>query len=409
MSQLPHLLIVDSSKVVRASLARSLKASFETCEESNGESAWQTLILDTSIAVVIVAVSLPKLDGFGLLERVRANKLGRLKNIPFFLIASDSMGDDIRQQALACGVSGFIPKSAGRADAIRIVESFLAPTREAGLAADSSASGLGDGLAVSDVFGPLEKLAGINSRRTSGSRRDVTMASPVLVPRVSVEARLNTLLTTRTRVKGIGVLAFGMDGYHQLVEQFGQKMANRIECKFVQLLGGKLRAEDRIAQIAADRIVIVAPETNLKLCMAFAERICKRLAASKVSVGGQRVEMTVSVGVACFANDGADLLGDELLSTAELHLELAVNKGGNQVVGGSISGALQNEQEKALRPFKELLGAGSVDALEPHLGQVGLLLLPLLERLESSFDLGLPIEKMAQLFQERAGSEMTQR
>lgn len=52
MNELPHVLIVDNSRVIRALLSRSLKDHFEVREETNGESAWQTLVLDSAIVAV---------------------------------------------------------------------------------------------------------------------------------------------------------------------------------------------------------------------------------------------------------------------------------------------------------------------------------------------------------------------
>ena len=39
MTHLKKVLIVDASKVIRASLAKYLKGHFRVCEESDGESA----------------------------------------------------------------------------------------------------------------------------------------------------------------------------------------------------------------------------------------------------------------------------------------------------------------------------------------------------------------------------------
>jgi DNA-binding NarL/FixJ family response regulator len=50
---LPHILIVDDSRVVRISLIKHLKDHFEIREESDGEAAWQTLVVDHSIKAVI--------------------------------------------------------------------------------------------------------------------------------------------------------------------------------------------------------------------------------------------------------------------------------------------------------------------------------------------------------------------
>lgn len=133
MSVLPHLLIVDSSRVVRVTLAKDLKAHFEIREESSAEFAWETLILDSSIVAVVCGISLPGMDGLGLLEKMRTHKLERLKTLPFLLIASDSLCDEVRERARAAGVSGFVPKGAGTAETQRVLRELLANCCQSGL------------------------------------------------------------------------------------------------------------------------------------------------------------------------------------------------------------------------------------------------------------------------------------
>ena len=73
MTALPRILLVDSSRTVRTGLAKHLDGRFDVREESDGEAAWQTLVLDNTIQVVISDLQLPKLNGFELLERLLEN------------------------------------------------------------------------------------------------------------------------------------------------------------------------------------------------------------------------------------------------------------------------------------------------------------------------------------------------
>ena len=83
MTEPQRILVVDDSRLVRMALVRNLKGQFDVREEGDGESAWQQLILDHSIRAVISDLQMPKLDGFGLLQRVRASKQRRLQEMPF--------------------------------------------------------------------------------------------------------------------------------------------------------------------------------------------------------------------------------------------------------------------------------------------------------------------------------------
>ena len=55
--------------MVRASIAKQIRGSFDVREEADGEAGWQALLVDPTIEVVISDIGMPKLDGFGPLER----------------------------------------------------------------------------------------------------------------------------------------------------------------------------------------------------------------------------------------------------------------------------------------------------------------------------------------------------
>lgn len=60
-NQLPRILIVDESRMVRAMLIRHIRDQYDFREEADGEAAWQVLVLDHSIELVICSLSLPVL------------------------------------------------------------------------------------------------------------------------------------------------------------------------------------------------------------------------------------------------------------------------------------------------------------------------------------------------------------
>lgn len=48
-TQLPRILIVDESRMVRAMISKHVRDLYDYREESDGEAAWQVLVLDHSI------------------------------------------------------------------------------------------------------------------------------------------------------------------------------------------------------------------------------------------------------------------------------------------------------------------------------------------------------------------------
>lgn len=127
-----RVLIADDSRIVRASITQHIRDRFEIREVTDGEAAWQAILLDASIRVVITDLTMPKVDGFELLTRVRSSKVQRIRELPVIVISGE---DEVaeRERAASMGATDFIQKGAGAAELISRLEVLvkLAATREA--------------------------------------------------------------------------------------------------------------------------------------------------------------------------------------------------------------------------------------------------------------------------------------
>ncbi len=135
----PRVLIADDSRIVRASLVQHLKDRFDIREVTDGEAAWQAILLDSSIRVVISDLTMPKVDGFELLNRVRSSKVQRIRELPIVIISGEEETAE-RERAAGVGATDFIRKGVGAAELLARMEVLvrLSSTREA--LADSQAS-----------------------------------------------------------------------------------------------------------------------------------------------------------------------------------------------------------------------------------------------------------------------------
>ena len=64
LNQLPRVLIVDDSRMVRATLIKHIRSHYDYREEGDGEAAWQVVVLDHAIQAIICDLSMPVLDGW---------------------------------------------------------------------------------------------------------------------------------------------------------------------------------------------------------------------------------------------------------------------------------------------------------------------------------------------------------
>ena len=123
--QRPRILIVDESRIVRTQFIQLIRDHYDFREEVDGEGGWQALVIDPSIQLVISALSMsmPVLDGDGLLARLRSSRLARLRQIPVLMIAGDDEAANARARAL--GASDFIAGGIGASELLARIDSAL--------------------------------------------------------------------------------------------------------------------------------------------------------------------------------------------------------------------------------------------------------------------------------------------
>jgi len=106
------VLVVDDSRFVRASLVRGLDGHFPLRQADSGERAWELIQQDESIAAVLSDLSMPGMDGFELLQRVRGSTSERIRRMPFAVLSG---ADDTayRERAREGGADRFVVKGRG--------------------------------------------------------------------------------------------------------------------------------------------------------------------------------------------------------------------------------------------------------------------------------------------------------
>jgi diguanylate cyclase (GGDEF)-like protein len=355
----PHILIVDDSRVVRISLAKHLRDSYEVREEADGEAAWQTLVLDHTIEAVISDLQMPKLNGYELLERVRTSKLRRLQQMPFILVSGEETEEE-RARAKAAGVSDFVTKGVGSTEILSRLNNLLALSR---------------------------------AQSTLENGREAMVQDPLsgLFTRKYVELQTAQALSQSAR-HGIdtSVMVFGFDGFAALGERFGAEMAEQVANRFAKMLAGKVRQEDSLGHFAAGQYAVVSPGTALTSCTTFAERVREAVELARISVQGQTVALTISIGLAGIPQDKVDS-ASSLLDLAGERMLAAMQAGGNRTQAGDAATATRSI---TVHHALELLVANRAGMVVPHLGTLGKQLLPLLRLMDQELGLALPLAEI---------------
>jgi two-component system chemotaxis response regulator CheY len=101
------VLVVDDSETIRSQVARALQtAGFDVLEAGDGAEGLEQLA-NNEIALVILDVNMPILNGIEMLTKVRANP--RTANIPVLMLTTE-VHQTMIQRGRDAGASGWIIK-----------------------------------------------------------------------------------------------------------------------------------------------------------------------------------------------------------------------------------------------------------------------------------------------------------
>jgi two-component system cell cycle response regulator len=155
-----RVLVVDDSAVIRKAISRVLDSDYDLIEADDGEAGWEALKKYQDLGVVISDVQMPKLDGYGMICRIRADDNPRVRDVPVIVITSAE--DDItRERAYACGANDFILKPIDSEQLLNCVRNL---TDAEGIARVSRNSQVDEAIIEEvDVQTALDIIAGLKS------------------------------------------------------------------------------------------------------------------------------------------------------------------------------------------------------------------------------------------------------
>jgi diguanylate cyclase (GGDEF)-like protein len=369
--KLPRILVVDDSRMVRASILKNVRGRFEAREEVDGEAGWEALLVDPSIDLVLTDIGMPRLDGFGLLERIRASRVARVRDLPVVIISGDE-DEHARARALALGANGFIAKGAGSVELLATLDSLARLSRT-----------------QTELERSREALA-------SSSPKDLGSG---LVSRAYLEHHgEQALAEARRRQTDIAVMLIELDGYETLLERHGSHVVQLIVRKLTKMVTARIRAEDSVSQHSASQFAVLSPGIDQVSGCAFALRLRSSFERLVLAYREDRIRVTVTIGVANSAIDGHGKVSD-LLETARERVQQGRDAGGNCVFAdhGKVDPAWIERQARrmcsvdaALRQLR----AGASGEVEARLPDIIGVLMPLFELIESRLHCGLPIEQL---------------
>jgi diguanylate cyclase (GGDEF)-like protein len=141
----------------------------------------------------------------------------------------------------------------------------------------------------------------------------------------------NRLFGQATRYgRPASVLMVDSDNLKNVNDTHGHEAGNRLLRQLANAVQAELRATDVPARYGGDEFIVLLPETPPKGAMDVAERIRNAIGSRPLAIDGHQLTATVSIGVACYPEDGRTL--DALAARADRALYQAKQEGRNRVV-----------------------------------------------------------------------------
>lgn len=138
------------------------------------------------------------------------------------------------------------------------------------------------------------------------------------------EEHRRALLTKRP----LSLLMCDLDHFKECNDKYGHGIGDLMLIEFSKILKSTA-ANMIIARYGGEEFAVLMPETSREDAVKMAEKIRKNIAANPFVMRRQKIEMTVSIGVANMPQDALDL--EMLVQKADQALYLAKKKGRNRV------------------------------------------------------------------------------
>jgi diguanylate cyclase (GGDEF)-like protein len=369
--QKPVVLVVDDARTMLSSINRILADDFKILEARDGEEAWEMIIRQPVIHVVLSDLMMPRKNGFQLLRQIRESRHDRINQLPVIIITGHEDDAKMKQRAMALGASDFISKPF---DSIQI----KARARSYAKHGDTS-----------------RKLE--YTRKILKQKSTIDTLTGLANPRFFKEHGRGLLAFAARQGTDVAVLRISIDKFDLLVQKKGHQVANRVLLNVSKILNACVRAEDSVARVGRGKFAILMPGASEAGAKVLAKRIHQLIRNAVYKLGEVRFRMTASAALVCHSRD-RNIPFEKILDVAEAHLSKAIQEGGNRLILDNADNADAQQSAVAnkeaarsvgLERALTLLKAGQADVLRDQLGRLLSEIYPLLEYSNDELHLGM--------------------
>jgi diguanylate cyclase (GGDEF)-like protein len=365
-----HVLLVDDSKFVRTTFNRILSGMFGVVEAADGEAGWQAIESDPSIALVFCDLDMPRLDGFGLLARVRSSTDARIRKLPVIVISGHEE-ESTKKRARNSGASDFISKTADAPEVLARIEKLLR------------------------MVGAKPHARQTPPAPTRTAARD-RLTGTLTLPALIAEGR--KLYSLARRDGGhLSAVSFVIETDAEPTREAAKEVADQLLDPIARLATEMLSKESLLARTGDAEFTVVLADAGAAQALDFARRLREQLEKANVAYRDRVARVRVNSGVSSVGSDQAGSIED-LMKFARERLRKAAGRPAQAPVGRNehapvVTPTLPGEVDRALK----ILEGVNPDRLGEASNEVLRRLLPFLQGAFKRMQVDFPADKIARM------------
>ncbi len=265
-----RVLIIDDSRLVRVAVAKMFGNDFEIVLAVDGAKGWEIIQRDPDIEVVFTDLVMPEMDGFELLEVIRTSKNESISSLPVIVATGADNPEMAKQKAFSLGATDFITKPFDATQMKARARSYAHYRKTNNQLKEQTT---------------IDLLTGLLNNRGMERQMEKEM---------SFVARHHASIT---------LMSIEVDFFKDLFIRIGRAGAEAIIRKVADVLIDAVRCEDTVSRNGVASFLVAMPMTQGQNALELAERICQTVEGFKARLDGERIPITVSVGVCSVESD----------------------------------------------------------------------------------------------------------
>lgn len=294
------LVVEDNPGSRRLVKVRLSAVGHEVVDVEDGQYAWD-LLQREPFQIVITDWMMPRLDGPGLIQKIRASKNSHYTYI-IMLTAIDDKPKVVL--GLEAGADEYLTKPF---DAKELIARVASGER---------------------IIKLEEQLIKARQQMENLAMQD---SLTCLLNRRAIEEHARTELTlAKRKEQPLSIILLDIDFFKAINDQYGHPVGDQVLRKLAEVFPRNLRPYDRIGRWGGEEFIVILPDTDISEAVAIAERMRIATAETPFTLeNGDHYTVQISLGVTCAVVNYPSL--EELVETADLALYKAKQTGRNRV------------------------------------------------------------------------------